>query len=415
MHTGCTGCPLFSTLDSLLKHSSNWKCSIKCTGFTQKSQLKAKEVDICDLMHQPPLNRDSVHWNSSFMFDPLVFKGNDKDTMQRIQAYVVGSCKDAGFYLKPTSACRRHKIGRRLAVLDFVCEHNAPPVKPPSVQSPPVKPAKAESGNKQKKSTKTKKERKIFTTRAVNEEDRCPFGLRIFCCEEDQHWYLTNSSTAAETDGTHKGHFALPPETVRIPISEADESCIELALHAQEMALPDSQIAQLLELQTNGSKRFSSSQIRYLIERHKSEKIVKDFQSRELSSAETLLESFDKLIAEGEDLSYVALVQSKEHGFELKFPKGRHKSISDPADLDMAGIRRAMSVGKGQSVLLAFAWITGEERKMLEKFPELITFDVTENTNKEKRGLFVGTGQDGNGKLFIALHSFMPNAQIICE
>jgi len=178
------------------------------------------------------------------------------------------------------------------------------------------------------------------------------------------------------------------------------------------LALPDAQIAQLLELQTKGSKRSSSSQIRYLIERHRSEKIVKDLQSQNLSSAEKLLKYFDKLIADGDDVSYVAMVHSKEdQEFELKFPKGRRKSVSDPSNLNIEGICRCMSVNDGQSVLLAFAWIIGEERKMLEKFPELVTFDVTKNINKEKRGLFIGTGQDGNGKLFIALHSFMPNAQ----
>jgi len=54
------------------------------------------------------------------MFDPAVFKGSDKDsTVQRIQAYVVGSCKDVGFYLKPTSSCKQYKVGRLLAVLYF--------------------------------------------------------------------------------------------------------------------------------------------------------------------------------------------------------------------------------------------------------------------------------------------------------
>jgi hypothetical protein len=61
---------------------------------------------------------------------------------------------------------------------------------------------------------------------------------------------------------------------------------------------------------------------------------------------------------------------------------------------------------------LAFAWITGEELQMVSKFPEMIIFDGTEQTNKEKRSLFVGTGQDGNNKIFLALHSFMPNSQM---
>lgn len=65
-----------------------------------------------------------------------------------------------------------------------------------------------------------------------------------------------------------------------------------------------------------------------------------------------------------------------------------------------------MHINDNQEVLLSFAWITGEELQMVSKFPEMIIFDGTELINKEKRGLFVGTGQDGNNRIFIALHSF---------
>jgi len=153
---------------------------------------------------------------------------------------------------------------------------------------------------------------------------------------------------------------------VHIPISEADEASIELALHAQEMALPDALIAQLVELQTHGSKRFTASQIRYLLARHKSEKVVKDFKSKDLSSAEKLIESFDKMIDDGEDISYISMIHSEDEGFQLKFPKGRRKKVSGPTDLNITEIRKSMGVNNGQSVLLKF--------------------DVTENTNNEKEG-----------------------------
>ena len=71
-----------------------------------------------------------------------------------------------------------------------------------------------------------------------------------------------------------------------------------------------------------------------------------------------------------------------------------------------------MKVKNGQQVLLAFAWMTGRELRMFEKFPEMLCADVTEKTNLEKRGLFIVTGQDGNGKGFICFHCFMPNSQM---
>ena len=49
---------------------------------------------------------------------------------------------------------------------------------------------------------------------------------------------------------------------------------------------------------------------------------------------------------------------------------------------------------------------------MFIKFTELFFFDVTENTSIEKRGLFLTTGIDRNGKLHICVNCFMPNGML---
>ena len=60
-------------------------------------------------------------------------------------------------------------------------------------------------------------------------------------------------------------------------------------------------------------------------------------------------------------------------------------------------------------MLLAFAWSTVEEQRMANMFPEFIAFDVTSQTNKEKRDLFLAAGLDGNNKTFVPFHCFMPS------
>ena len=70
-----------------------------------------------------------------------------------------------------------------------------------------------------------------------------------------------------------------------------------------------------------------------------------------------------------------------------------------------------MGVNSGCDVLFALAWITGKELSMLERFPEILFADVTECTNKERRGMFIVAGQDGNGNIFNALHCYMPNGK----
>ena len=81
-------------------------------------------------------------------------------------------------------------------------------------------------------------------------------------------------------------------------------------------------------------------------------------------------------------------------------------------DLDIDTIRENMSLNNGQEILLAFAWISEEELSLVKRFPDFFAMDVTERTNIEKRSMFLVTGQDGNNKIFIALHCFMPNAQM---
>ena len=61
-------------------------------------------------------------------------------------------------------------------------------------------------------------------------------------------------------------------------------------------------------------------------------------------------------------------------------------------DMDIAAIRESMNIRDKQKMLIAFAWITGKELSLLRRFPEFLCGDVTERTNKEKRGLFLVTG-----------------------
>ena len=49
------------------------------------------------------------------------------------------------------------------------------------------------------------------------------------------------------------------------------------------------------------------------------------------TSAEKLLSMFDNLIADGEEMSYLALTHSMTSGLHIKLPKGRpSKAINDP-------------------------------------------------------------------------------------
>ena len=378
----------FETFDSALKSCATWKCRVICKGVSNSSK-DAVDVDICTLMIDG-IGLNPVHPQSKFKFDPILFSGVSNETCQKIQKHVIAACRLSGFFLMATSKSKRSIHGRRLAMLDFACEHNRSP------------------------RSKSPGKRNSFAPAPRSEESRCRFGFKIFCCKEDNFWYLsTNKDTDLNNAGVHTGHHALPAATIRTTISEADEKTIQLALHAEQLAIPNALISKLVNLQGNGTLKFCPKQIAYLVSRHKAEKIVHNFKGHYQSSAEKLIAAFDLMIEQNDDIVYVAMIHSKDDEYLLKTSKGRPQKVSKQTDLNIEEVRKSMSINDNQSVLLAFAWITGDELRMLERFPELITFDVTEKTNNEKRGLFVGVGQDGNGKLFIGLHCFMPNAQLV--
>ena len=201
------------------------------------------------------------------------------------------------------------------------------------------------------------------------------------------------------------------PSLLDSSIATFDEDSLELALQCTELCLDNSTIAKLVNVRTNGCEKFTPDQIKYILARHEAEKLVGQFDSSR-SSAQQLLDDFEVLTETDPTLQYVAMIHAFEEGYYIKMPAGRPSlSIGDQQNMNISDIRKSMEINDGQDVLLGFAWVTGEELKTLAKFPEFLAIDVTEKTNKEKRGLFVGTGLDGQGKIFLGFHCFMPNAQ----
>jgi len=62
-----------------------------------------------------------------------------------------------------------------------------------------------------------------------------------------------------------------------------------------------------------------------------------------------------------------------------------------------------------QNILVAAAWAREDEVELFKKFPHVFMFDVTFNTNSEKRPLGVSLGIDGNMNSFSPFCVFMPS------
>ena len=73
----------------------------------------------------------------------------------------------------------------------------------------------------------------------------------------------------------------------------------------------------------------------------------------------------------------------------------------------LSTIRDRLKVG--QKILLAFAWVRSDERRLFELYPEILMVDVTHGTNSEARPLFIAASLDANMKTFTPIRAFLPS------
>ena len=340
----------------------------------------------------------------NFKFDDNSFKG--PESFNSLKDYLVGKARLSGFNLISEKRSTSRKTSRskyQLATLDLVCDHNRTPMSQLGIKPSSTSILSSQESPSQESHTKTS--RKVTTTRPSTSCTRCSFRIRAFCYNEDQCWYLLSNYPSYVNPSIHTGHLQLRPQDMKASYTELEEEQIQLAITCSECQLDNNVIASLINKMNHksGCGKFSPAQIRYAIDRAKAEALLGSFQEKR-TSAEQLIDGFDRLINQGSKIKYIALLHDCSDGYLLKLPKGR------PTKQSVNGTN--MQVRSTQKVLLAFSFITEEEIRLVKKFPTVITFDVTEKTNKEKRGLFVGTGLDGLGKIFIAVHCFMPNSQM---
>jgi hypothetical protein len=74
-----------------------------------------------------------------------------------------------------------------------------------------------------------------------------------------------------------------------------------------------------------------------------------------------------------------------------------------------AGVRRSLKVADGKEILLAVAWITDQERRLVTLYPEVLASDVTEQTNREKRSLLVVAGLTSSLESFTVCRALLPS------
>ena len=118
------------------------------------------------------------------------------------------------------------------------------------------------------------------------------------------------------------------------------------------------------------------------------------------------------------NISHVSLVMSKDGDLIVYKNKGRPtkaqtESIKMNGNLrhELAKLKKKMKYKDGTEILLALSIASDEMIRAFHMFPEVAYLDVTSNTNKEGRDLFLMVGKEADGSTFIANATIIPSQQ----
>ena len=70
-----------------------------------------------------------------------------------------------------------------------------------------------------------------------------------------------------------------------------------------------------------------------------------------------------------------------------------------------------MNYAKGTEIIVAISMASDKMMHAVHMFPEVFYGDVTNNTNRQKRDLFLMVVKDVNGQTFIGNATFIPSGQ----
>jgi hypothetical protein len=249
-------------------------------------------------------------------------------------------------------------------------------------------------------------------------------------------WYIGLSKNAKGLgNAQHYGHLKMKPDEVKKPLASIGQDKLRLVQGMAEVRIESGAIGAFVQLCTGTT--LSAPQIQYASKLCKENPTLSTKHGGSSSPADRLIE----YLSSEPNISYILLFAEPSSSL-LSIPKQRKKTIKcimkgvdgreQDVDLDQASIsdvtdvtdrtedtpeqyadriRNALTgtIKTESKVLLAVAWVTDAQRRMLALFPEALCADVMFKSNAEQRPLFSIDGKTSENETFRALHAFMPS------
>ena len=115
-------------------------------------------------------------------------------------------------------------------------------------------------------------------------------------------------------------------------------------------------------------------------------------------------------------VSYVVTTMDSELNLTIHTKRGRptkKESMKSSRQLksDLRQLRKQMNYKDGTEIVLAISVATDEMARRVHMFPEVMYLDVTANTNKQNRDLFMMVVKDSDGSTHIGNTTFIPSGK----
>ena len=268
--------------------------------------------------------------------------------------------------------------------------------------------------------------RRTSTARPLNNEDKCCFGFLLKC--SSTHWFLRRGIGEYH----HSGHCKRLHHTNVSSLTPREKLLIT--------DMKSSQISNIAVRQLfyfSHGKTLNYSQIKWINTCFERDNDLSSPKTNGVKRSDT-----DNLISylnNDSTISFILLYDDSGSKLIGGRPKGRPgKTVAhiDNASPDVTLIAKTYlndgtsvpdqsinipakenivlskySTNQKKKVFIGVAWVTDNERRLYNTFPEVSFVDTTSQTNKELRPLLMMCGKDSQSQPFVALRFIMPSEQ----
>jgi MULE transposase domain len=258
------------------------------------------------------------------------------------------------------------------------------------------------------------KTRNTVTNRPTCAFEKCPFMFNICYSNVLKRWFIPCEGTG---NWNHVGHIQLSQDGVRMSTKNLNPTLLDQVFTQLQLDINVSAIGALLNEESGFS--LSAQQISSL----RNNNVINSSSSGQdrTSPAERLM----AYLNDSEDIRFVALTAKKEREklVTVWISKKDRLSIQecsqnskffsdDDGDNTTKFAKRvidALSLKEEETLLLGVAWVTDEGSRYFDLYPEVMGFDVTFGTNKEKRPMARGTIKNNRNKNIPFFNALLPS------